>query len=95
MKDSDCIAFLQWALPCLGHRWPGYRKVRRQVCKRVDRRIRALGLAGIEEYRAYLETHRDEWARSHLERWLRGGRRSVHAIDRRRAVAGSGPAPWH
>ena len=52
MKDSDCIAFLQWALPCLGHRWPGYRKVRRQVCKRVDRRIRALGLAGIEEYRA-------------------------------------------
>jgi hypothetical protein len=36
MKDPDCIAFPQWALPCLGHRWPGYRKVRRQVCKRVQ-----------------------------------------------------------
>ena len=61
MKDPDCTAFLQWALPRLGHRWPGYRKVRRQVCKRVDRRIRGLGLAGIEEYRAYLEAHDDEW----------------------------------
>jgi chemotaxis protein methyltransferase CheR len=61
MKDSDCVAFLQWALPRLGHRWPGYRKVRRQVCKRVGRRIRGLGLADIEEYRAYLDAHDDEW----------------------------------
>lgn len=62
MKDPDCVAFLQWALPRLGHRWPGYRKVRRQVCKRVDRHIRELGLAGIEGYRAYLDAHDEEWA---------------------------------
>ncbi len=62
MKDPDCIAFLQWALPRLQLRWPGYRKVRRQVCKRVDRRIRALGLDSVDAYRACLEAHPAEWA---------------------------------
>jgi len=38
MKDVDCIAFLQWALPRLGLNWPGIRKVRRQVCKRIAAR---------------------------------------------------------
>lgn len=60
-SDSECIAFLQWALPRLGLRWAGYRKVRRQVCRRIRRRIEALGLAGIDAYRAYLEAHDDEW----------------------------------
>ena len=62
MKDPQCIAFLQWALPRLQLRWPGYRKVRRQVCKRVDRRIQALGLASVESYRARLEADPAEWA---------------------------------
>ncbi|MDH3201120.1 MAG: chemotaxis protein CheR [Myxococcales bacterium] len=62
MKDPDCISFLQWALPRLQLRWPGYRKVRRQVCKRVDRRIRALGLDGVDAYRARLEADPAEWA---------------------------------
>lgn len=61
MRSSECIAFLQWALPRLGLRWRGYRKVRRQVCKRVDRRIRALGLDGVESYRRRLETDPEEW----------------------------------
>jgi len=61
VKDSECISFLQWALPRLGLRWRGYRKVRHQVCKRVDRRIRALGLDGVESYRARLESVPDEW----------------------------------
>jgi chemotaxis protein methyltransferase CheR len=61
MNNNDCIAFLQWCLPRLGLRWPGYRKVRRQVCKRIVRRYRALGLAGIAVYRRYLETHPREW----------------------------------
>jgi chemotaxis protein methyltransferase CheR len=61
MKDEQCVRFLQWALPQLGMRWPGFRKVRKQVCKRVDRRIRDLGLAGVEAYQAYLEEHTDEW----------------------------------
>ncbi|MCH8155613.1 MAG: hypothetical protein IH786_10185 [Proteobacteria bacterium] len=38
MPDRDCVGFLQWCLPRLGLRWPGYRKVRRTVCKRVGRR---------------------------------------------------------
>ena len=61
MKDSECIAFLQWALPRLRLRWPGYRKVRGQVCKRIDRRIRSLGLRGVEAYRARLEADPREW----------------------------------
>ena len=62
VKDLECIAFLQWALPRLQLRWPGYRKVRRQVCKRVDRRIQALGLGSVDAYRARLETDPAEWA---------------------------------
>jgi chemotaxis protein methyltransferase CheR len=42
-------------------RWPGYRKVRRQVCKRVARRFASLDLADVSAYRAFLETHPDEW----------------------------------
>lgn len=61
MTDHDCVEFLQWALPRLHLRWPGYRKVRRQVCKRVGRRLQELGLSGIGEYRAYLDGHQAEW----------------------------------
>jgi chemotaxis protein methyltransferase CheR len=62
MKDSDCVSLLQWALPRLRMRWPGFRKVRCQVCKRIDRRCRALGLETAADYRVYLETHPEEWA---------------------------------
>jgi chemotaxis protein methyltransferase CheR len=58
----DCVAFLQWALPRLGRRWAGYRKVRRQVCRRVRKRLEALGLDGYEAYRARLEQDPEEWA---------------------------------
>jgi chemotaxis protein methyltransferase CheR len=57
----DCVAFLQWALPRLGRRWAGYRKVRRQVCRRVRARAGELGLDGFDAYRAHLERHPDEW----------------------------------
>jgi chemotaxis protein methyltransferase CheR len=57
----DCVAFLQWALPRLGRRWAGYRKVRRQVCRRVNRRAAELGLDSLEAYRDHLERHPDEW----------------------------------
>jgi chemotaxis protein methyltransferase CheR len=62
VSDADCVAFLQWALPRLRMRWDGFRKVRRQVCRRVERRRRALGLDGLSAYRVYLEQHEDEWA---------------------------------
>ena len=61
MRDSDCVRFLQWCLPRLRLRWPGFRKVRRQVCRRVDRRLTALGLPDVSAYRAYVEEHPAEW----------------------------------
>ena len=63
MKNEQCVRFLQWALPQLGMRWPGFRKVRNQVCKHVDRHIQGLGLPSVEAYQAYLEEHPDEWER--------------------------------
>jgi chemotaxis protein methyltransferase CheR len=61
VTDTDCTAFLQWALPRLDLRWPGYRKVRRQVCKRLVRRMRGLGLADFSAYRVRLESDPAEW----------------------------------
>ncbi len=61
MNDRDCVQFLQWALPQLRMRWPGFRKVRRQVCKRIDRRIKELGLCRLLSYQEYLKQHPDEW----------------------------------
>ncbi len=61
MQDSDCVEFLQWALPRLKRPWPGFRKVRTQVCKRIDRRWKGLGLPGPQAYRDYLERHPAEW----------------------------------
>jgi chemotaxis protein methyltransferase CheR len=61
MIDSQCVAFLQWALPRLRMRWPGFRKVRKQVCTQLDRRIKELGMADVATYQAYLEAHPDEW----------------------------------
>jgi chemotaxis protein methyltransferase CheR len=58
---SDCTAFLQWALPQMNLRWPGFRKVRYQVCKRLARRIRELQLADFAAYRARLQADPSEW----------------------------------
>jgi len=63
MTNGECVGFLQWALPQLGLRWPGFHKVRRQVHKRLNRRLAELGLAGIADYKAHLETHPEEWPR--------------------------------
>ncbi len=61
MTDTDCTAFLEWALPQLELRWPGFPKVRRQVCKRLARRMRDLGLENFAAYRAKLESDPVEW----------------------------------
>jgi len=55
VNDRECTEFLQWALPQLGLRWAGFRKVRHLVCKRLGRRLRELGLADPAHYRAVLE----------------------------------------
>ena len=61
-SDADCVAFLQWALPELGLRWRGFRKVRGQVNKRLRRRLQALGLPDLAAYRSYLDGNADEWS---------------------------------
>jgi len=69
MRDTECVAFLQWALPALGLEWRGFRRVRGQVCKRLGRRLAALGLADLDAYRAYLGANAAEW--SHLDELCR------------------------
>jgi len=61
MRDSECVEFLRWALPRLARRWPGFRKVRRTVCKRIARRLLALNLSGPRDYREFLERNAGEW----------------------------------
>lgn len=61
MADTACVAFLQWALPRLGMRWRGFRRVHRQVCRRIRARIQVLGLADHAAYRDHLERHAREW----------------------------------
>src|SRR6201995_2433881 len=56
-----CVEFLQWALPRLGMRWAGFRKVRGQVCKRLRRRTAELGVRDLGGYRDYLVQHPEEW----------------------------------
>jgi len=61
MNDESCICFLQWALPHLHMRWPGFKKVRGQVCKRLGRRLEELNLIDLKSYRAYLQNTPLEW----------------------------------
>ena len=61
MRDEECIEFLQWAVPQLHMRWAGFRKVRGQVCKRLSRRLSALGILSAMDYRQYLLTRPHEW----------------------------------
>lgn len=62
MKDSDCVNFLQWALPQMQMQWSGFRKVRGQVCKRIDRRLSTFSFNDVGSYREYLQTHVEEWS---------------------------------
>jgi chemotaxis protein methyltransferase CheR len=61
VKDSECVDFLQWCLPRLRMRWTGFRKVRRQVCKRISRRTAELHLPDVDAYRTYLASNAGEW----------------------------------
>ena len=60
-REAPSVAFLQWALPRLGLKWTGFRRVRRQVWRRLSRRLAELHLGDPECYRAYLESHTEEW----------------------------------
>ena len=56
------MRFLQWPLPQMHVRRAAFRKLRRQVCEHVDRRMHALGLTGVDEYQGHRDAHADEWA---------------------------------
>jgi len=60
-QAAQSVEFLQWVLPCLGLRWLGFRRVRRQVIKRIARRIETLQLPDFDAYRRYLKSHQQEW----------------------------------
>lgn len=55
MTDAECQELLRWAAPRLGLRLEGFRRVRGQVCKRVTRRMAALGVPGLAAYLERLE----------------------------------------
>jgi chemotaxis protein methyltransferase CheR len=61
MKDQECTRFLQWALPLLGLRCEAFRKVRRPLCKRISKRLRALQLPSLDAYQARLGEDAGEW----------------------------------
>jgi len=77
VRDDDCIDLLRWASAELGLRAEGFRRVRDQVCKRVARRIVALGLDGPTAYRAFVASTPEERAvlealcRVHVSRFYR------------------------
>jgi chemotaxis protein methyltransferase CheR len=68
--DPDGVQFLQWCLPQLNLRWPGFRKVRRQVLKRIGHRLRELGLPSLDGYRTFLADHPSEWATLDTLCWI-------------------------
>lgn len=70
ISDAEGVQFLQWCLPRLHLRWPGFRKVRRQVYKRIKRRLQELGLPSVEAYRFYLEHHPGEWGTLDTLCWI-------------------------
>lgn len=58
---NECAIFLQWALPQMKMRWSGFRKVHKQVCKRIRHRMNTLNLPNFGEYQSWLANHPKEW----------------------------------
>ncbi len=50
-------------------RWSGFRRVRGQVCKRIQKRITELGFSDATTYHNYLADHAEEW--KNLDRMCR------------------------
>ena len=80
MTDAECRELLRWAAPRLGLREEGFRRVRAQVCKRVGRRMKALGLSGLDAYVARLAQFATALDQS-LDRQKEDAARGVFAPD--------------
>ena len=61
MNDNKWVEFMQWALPQMRMRWPGFRKVRRQVYRRIIGRLEELNLTKPSQYKTYLADNPEEW----------------------------------
>jgi chemotaxis protein methyltransferase CheR len=59
--DQALSLFFQEVTAALGLRAAGFRNARGSVTKRLSRRLRTLGLSGVDEYRRYLAAHGEEW----------------------------------
>ena len=55
VTDAECLELLRWAASRLELRDEGFRRVRGQVCKRVGRRMKELGVPGLAAYLERLE----------------------------------------
>jgi chemotaxis protein methyltransferase CheR len=77
-------------------RWAGFRKVRRQVCRRIARRMEEVGCADMEAYRALLAHHQDEWrildglCRITISRFIATGTFDAWTVFSRSFAAGAG-----
>ena len=105
--NDDCVAFLRRALPRLALNWPGFRRARRQVCRRLKRRMQSLGLSDFAAYRAHVRAYPEEWAiidgfcRITISRFLRDkgifaalGASVLPAMAQRASAEGRGVAAW-
>lgn len=59
--DRECVRFLQWCLPRMRLSWKGFRKVRRQVCRRISKRKAELSIVSFFDYQDYLMQNVSEW----------------------------------
>jgi chemotaxis methyl-accepting protein methylase len=87
VTDRDCVDFLRWALPQIGLRWEGFRKVRRQVCRRFD-----LILCRNVAF-TYFDTERQRAVLTRLRSAVRPGGALVLGLHEQLPEA-SGFAPW-
>jgi chemotaxis protein methyltransferase CheR len=62
MKDRECVILLRRVLPLVEMRWEGFRKVRRQVCRRIEKRMDEIGAHDIYEYIEHIEKSPGETA---------------------------------
>lgn len=61
MTDHELVEFLQWSLPKIHMRWSGFRKVRRTIRKKLNRRLQELSLVDLRAYRKKLCDDPNEW----------------------------------
>lgn len=57
---NRCHEFLQHILPKLGYHWPGFRKVRRQVCRRIHQRMGELQIGSYSNYLVHIDRFPEE-----------------------------------